>query len=88
MANARMTTKGQITVPKEVREDLGLTAGSTVMFVKVADGQYRLLARTGSMADLDGLLRRPGQQKVELDEMEEAIAGAAAASRLDAGSPE
>ncbi len=88
MANARMTTKGQITVPKEVREDLGLTAGSTVMFVKVAEGQYRLLARTGSMADLDGLLRRPGQQKVELDEMEEAIAGGAAASRLDAGSPE
>ncbi|WP_010146994.1 AbrB/MazE/SpoVT family DNA-binding domain-containing protein [Serinicoccus profundi] len=83
-----MTTKGQITVPKEVREDLGLTAGSTVMFVKVAEGQYRLLARTGSMADLDGLLRRPGQQKVELDEMEEAIAGGAAASRLDAGSPE
>lgn len=88
MANARRTTKGQITVPKEFRKYLGLTAGSTVMFVKVAEGQYRLLARTGSMADLDGLLRRPGQQKVDLDEMEEAIAGAAAASRLDAGSPE
>lgn len=80
MATATMTSKGQITVPKEVRADLGLEPGSKVMFVKVGDGQYRLLARTGELTDLAGALQRQGQARVSLEQMDEAVAESAAAA--------
>ena len=38
MARARVTSKGQITIPKEVRERLGLRPGDEVEFVEDADG--------------------------------------------------
>lgn len=38
---SRMTTKGQVTVPKRVREDLGLKPGDEVEFVRT-DGKYAL----------------------------------------------
>ncbi|MCK0110580.1 AbrB family transcriptional regulator [Ornithinimicrobium sp. F0845] len=63
--------------PRRVREDLGL-AGSRVLFVKVGEGHYRLLARTGSLRDLAGVLQRPGQAPRTVEEMQEGIADAAA----------
>ena len=33
MATAKMTTKGQITVPKEIREALGLREGDEIEFI-------------------------------------------------------
>lgn len=80
MSTATVTSKGQITVPKDVREDLGLTPGAKVLFVKVAEGHYRLLARTGDLAALEGILHRPGQRPLTLAEMEEGIASGALSS--------
>lgn len=80
MPTATMTSKGQITVPKEVRAELGLAAGSEVIFVKVGDGHYRLLARTGDLADLAGALHRSGQETVSLARMDDAVAESAAAA--------
>ncbi len=82
MAASTMTSKGQITVPKEVRDDLGLVAGSKVLFVKIGEGDYRLVARTGRIADLAGVLHRPGQPALTMDEITDGIADAAAASGL------
>ena len=39
MATSRMTTKGQVTIPKEVRERLGLQPGDELEFT-VVDGVY------------------------------------------------
>ncbi|OJX67785.1 MAG: AbrB family transcriptional regulator [Micrococcales bacterium 72-143] len=78
MPTATMTSKGQITVPKEVRDDLHLEAGSKVLFVRLADGQYRIVARTGSIMDLAGLLYRPDRVPVTIEQMNEDIAAAAA----------
>ncbi len=78
MPIATMTSKGQITVPKEVREALGLEAGDQVMFVRnPANGSYRLLARNGTWDDLDGLLYRPEQRALTIDEINEGIAAGA-----------
>jgi AbrB family looped-hinge helix DNA binding protein len=41
MAVSRMTSKGQITVPKEVRRQMGLRPGDQVEFVQ-EDGTFRL----------------------------------------------
>lgn len=80
MATATMTSKGQITVPKEVRDDLNLIAGSKVMFVKLSSGQYRLVARTGTVDDFIGMLHDPDAPVLTLAEIDDAIAEAGAES--------
>jgi AbrB family looped-hinge helix DNA binding protein len=44
MAKTRITTKGQVTIPKEVRERLGLRPGDELEFIE-EDGVYRLRKR-------------------------------------------
>jgi antitoxin PrlF len=78
--SSTMTSKGQITIPKDVRDDLGLQAGSTVLFVKVGQGSYRMVARTGRIQDLAGILQRTGQRPLTIEEINEGIAEAAANS--------
>lgn len=82
MPTATMTSKGQLTVPKEVREHLGLVAGSKVLFVRLPDGQYRLVARTGTVDDFIGVLHDPAQPAMSIEEINEAIAEGGAASGL------
>lgn len=80
MPSATMTSKGQITVPKAVRDDLGLVPGAKVLFVKLGDGHYRLVARTGEASALAGMLHRQGRQPLTVEEMDEGMAAAAAES--------
>lgn len=82
MPYATMTSKGQLTVPKEVREDMNLRAGSKVMFVKLRNGQYRLVPRTGSVEDFIGLLHDPTRPPMTIEEMNDAIAEGGAESGL------
>lgn len=82
MPVATMTSKGQITVPKEVRDDLHLTAGSKVLFVKLRNGQYRIVPRTGKIQDLAGMLYDPNEPPMTIAEIDDAIAEAGAASGL------
>ncbi|MBI4307531.1 MAG: AbrB/MazE/SpoVT family DNA-binding domain-containing protein [Chloroflexi bacterium] len=44
MAKTRMTTKGQVTIPKEVRERLGVRPGDELEFTE-EDGVFRLRKR-------------------------------------------
>ncbi len=73
MAVSTMTTKGQITIPAEVRRALGLRTGSRVTFVPTDAGTYELVAGTGSIRTLKGVIERP-EEPVSLAEMERAIA--------------
>ena len=77
MPTATMTSKGQLTVPAEVRARLGLHAGSRVSFVETADGTYELRVERGSVRDLAGLFPWTGPPKT-LEEMDDAIAAGAA----------
>lgn len=77
MPEATLTSKGQITLPIEVRQALGLRAGSRVDFVRTPDGSYELIPATGSVRALRGLLARPGDP-VTLEQMQEAVAEGAA----------
>lgn len=82
MPSATMTSKGQFTMPKEIRDDLGLVAGSRVMFVKLPSGEYALSPRTGTVEDFLGMLHDPRRPTITIEEMNEAIAEGGAASGM------
>ena len=54
---AKLTSKGQITLPAGIRDRLGVDVGDKVVFTETSDGAYRLHARRNSMADLKGIIR-------------------------------
>ncbi len=67
-----MTTKGQITIPRETRERLRLVAGSRVDFVENEDGDIVLRPKVGDIRGLRGLIRYAGPP-VTLEEIDHAI---------------
>jgi antitoxin PrlF len=70
---ARITSKGQVTIPREVLDHLGVAAGDRVRFFLHPDGE--VVARpVVPAARLRGILARPGRRKVSVEEMNEAIA--------------
>ncbi len=73
MATAAITSKGQVTIPSEVRKDLGLKAGDRVMFLKGENGEYTLKPKTGSIMDLHGCVKWTGKP-VTIEEMNGTIA--------------
>lgn len=79
MSSATMTSKGQITIPKQIRVELGLAPGTRVTFTRNQDGDYVLSRNARSVKDLKGRLRYSGKPKT-LDEMEAGVAEGAAES--------
>ncbi len=75
MIESGITAKGQTTLPKPVREALGVGAGDRVRYV-IADGEVRILA-VRPVGRLFGALRHDGPP-VTLEQMEKAVADGAA----------
>jgi AbrB family looped-hinge helix DNA binding protein len=72
MSEATMTSKGQITVPKEIRMKLRLNPGDRVRFVIEADGKVRFWPAKRDISSLRGILPKP-ERTATIEEMEEAI---------------
>lgn len=77
MQESTVTVKGQTTLPKEVRQALGLQPGDKVRYLLLDDGEVRLLRRRPA-TDFVGLLHRPDRPPVSLEAMDAAIADGAA----------
>jgi antitoxin PrlF len=60
MPTATVTSKGQITLPIEVRRKLGLNAGDKVDFFETENGQYSIQPKTGSIMEMRGILKKMG----------------------------
>lgn len=76
MPTSTLTSKGQITVPKPIREYLHVTEGDQVDFSIDAHGAVTMHRIRSSVADLAGILHHPKRQAVSLDEMNAALADA------------
>lgn len=78
---ARVTAKGQVTIPKAVREVLGVAAGDDVMFR--LEGHRATLARSADLLDLAGAVPVPaGKRGTPWDEVSRRTrAGRASARR-------
>lgn len=72
MPLATLTTKGQVTIPKPVRDALGIHAGDRVQFLIREDGVVQLLPQTRDILSLAGILV-PKVKGVTVEEMDEGI---------------
>jgi AbrB family looped-hinge helix DNA binding protein len=75
MLESTLTAKGQTTLPREVREALGLKPGDKLRYI-VRNGKVSFL-KARSIMEMRGILHRPGQPPVSLEQMEEDIGAAA-----------
>ena len=73
--HATITSKGQVTVPKAIRDRLHLRPGDKVDFLLDDDGELRVAPVKSSVTALKGMLPKPATP-VTLEQMDEAIARA------------
>ena len=73
MSIATVTIKGQVTIPKEIRDYLKLETGSKVEFVIDENGNDKIVPLNVPIEALSGVLHRPGMKAATLEEMEIAI---------------
>lgn len=87
MPSATVTSKGQITIPIQVRKALGLKPGVRIDFYEIENGEYAFRPKTGSIMEMRGCFPKL-DHIVTIEEMDQAILDYAAeldaATRSDA----
>jgi AbrB family looped-hinge helix DNA binding protein len=83
MPTATITSKGQITIPIEVRKKLGLKAGDRINFFEDQEGKFTFEPKTGSIMDMEGILKHLGLPALgyapTIEEMNQAVLDRASA---------
>ena len=74
MSTATLTSKGQTTIPKDVREGLSLKAGDKLDFHLLSNASVNLRVRRGSLDDFIGVLNEPGRKAMTGADVKTAIA--------------
>jgi antitoxin PrlF len=72
MAVSTLTSKGQTTIPGEIRRHLKLKPGDRLEFVVEPDGKVVLVPATVDVRELKGCLA-PAPRRLSLEEMDAAI---------------
>ena len=70
--HAKITSKGQITLPKKLRDKFQLYAGDRVEFLIDEENNVQLIVKSESVTSMKGMLPKP-EQIVSLEEMDRAI---------------
>ena len=73
MATSTITSKGQITIPRAVREQLELHEGDRLEFLIEADGTLRVRPLKSKASDLFGILERKEAEATSIEQMDESI---------------
>jgi len=63
MSEATVTSKGQVTIPAEIRRAMGLSAGERVVFTQLDDGTTVFRAKRRSIMELRGFLKPARRRK-------------------------
>lgn len=69
MSFATMTSKGQTTIPKNIRDGLGLKPQDQLHFTLLPDGTVIMRAKKRSLGDLYGALHKPGRKPLSVGDM-------------------
>lgn len=73
MPRATVTSKGQITIPRSIRQALRVGVGDRLDFVLEAEGRVVVQPAFRDVGELKGLLRRTGRKPVSIEQMNAAI---------------
>jgi AbrB family looped-hinge helix DNA binding protein len=73
MASSTVTTKGQVTLPKEIRDHLHVKAGDRLDFIVDESGQVVVQPAVSRLDELWGMLHEPGRRAITVEEMDAAI---------------
>lgn len=74
MPRSTVTSKGQITIPKEIRDRMGLKPGDRIDFATDRNGRISLKAINTDFRSLRGILKSRRTRPLTIEEMDEAIA--------------
>jgi len=69
MSESTITAKGQTTVPRQVREQIGAGPGTRLVWHVMPDGSLIVRAKTHSILDLKGMLKSPKKRPVPIEDM-------------------
>ena len=67
--DATLTSKGQTTIPKEIRDSLGMKPGDRMTFTLMPDGTVIMRVKTRTVSDLAGVLHKKGRKPVSIEDM-------------------
>lgn len=77
-----LSSKGQVTLPKEMREALNLRPGDQIVY-SIIDGEVVLTPKNVDFNDLAGLLGKPPRGRATLEEIDEAVLKAGGGNVID-----
>jgi AbrB family looped-hinge helix DNA binding protein len=66
---ATLTSKGQTTIPKAIRDSLGMKAGDRMSFTLMPDGVVVVRVKTKRISDLAGLLYKKGRKPMPIERL-------------------
>lgn len=67
--DATLTSKGQTTIPKEIRDSLGMKPGDRMTFTLMPDGTVVLRVKRKSIMQLAGALRKRGRKPISVAQL-------------------
>ena len=70
---ATLSSKGQITLPKALRDTMHLKAGDKLMFEETSDGAFTVKPRLTDVRSLRGMIKYSGKP-LSVEEMNDAVA--------------
>ena len=73
MPSSTLTSKGQVTIPKAVRDQLKLHPGDRLDFLVQQDGKMVVRKASISLKEIEGILHRADVKPVSVEEMNRAI---------------
>ncbi len=71
MTTATITSKGQVTIPAPVRNELHIGPGDRLEFVKISDGRYEVVAATKDISCIKGMVK--ASNPISIEDMNKAI---------------
>ena len=68
--NATITSKGQVTIPKRIRDEFGLTEGTEIEFIIEEDGTIRVQPKEPALQRLRTVKEQLAAHDVDLEKMQ------------------
>lgn len=69
MSESTLTSKGQTTIPKDIRDGLGIKAGHRMSFTLMPDGTVLMRVKNKSAMDAAGRLHKEGRKPLPVDRL-------------------